>query len=245
MSEVCCSALAYFRAVLARKVDGISDEEARRSACPPSVLTLLGLIRHMADVERHWFRRSMAEDVAPIFEEDEEWRLPSDAALADAVAVYWAEVAAADRNLGAASLDDVMPSHPDPQYTVRRTIVHHSASVAILRSLRGWFATKASAVAEAVELAAILLGRTAGAAPAAEQWRHVGLARGWRRAGVDHALGGDRCADPLVDQPDDLQHAPAIADAGLDAVADVHRGGRLDRSAVDGDVATLAGVGGY
>ena len=116
--------LAYFRAVLTRKVDGLTDEEARRAGCPPSALTLLGLIRHMADVERHWFRRSMAEDVPPIFEEEEEWRLPPDAALADAVAVYRAEVAAADRNLAAAALDDVMPNDPDPQYTVRRTIVH-------------------------------------------------------------------------------------------------------------------------
>src|SRR4051794_40416819 len=49
--------LAYHRAVLARKAEGLSDEQARRAACPPSSLTLLGLIRHMTDVERWWFRR--------------------------------------------------------------------------------------------------------------------------------------------------------------------------------------------
>jgi uncharacterized damage-inducible protein DinB len=116
--------LAYHRAVLARKVDGLTDEQARRSACPPSTLTLLGLIRHLADVERHWFRRGLGEEIPPIFEDDEEWRLPPDATLVDAVAVYWDEIAAADRNLDGASLDDPMPGDDDPKYTVRRTIVH-------------------------------------------------------------------------------------------------------------------------
>ena len=42
--------LAYHRAVLARKVEGLPDDEARRAACPPSALTLLGMIRHMTEV---------------------------------------------------------------------------------------------------------------------------------------------------------------------------------------------------
>jgi uncharacterized damage-inducible protein DinB len=32
---------------------------------PPSTMSLLGLIRHMADVERYWFRRVMAHSDAP------------------------------------------------------------------------------------------------------------------------------------------------------------------------------------
>ena len=32
---------------------------------PPSTMSLLGLIRHMADVERNWFRRVMAQADAP------------------------------------------------------------------------------------------------------------------------------------------------------------------------------------
>ena len=54
--------LTYHRTVLARKAEGLSDEQARRPACPPSALTLLGLIRHMTDVERWRFGRfSLAE----------------------------------------------------------------------------------------------------------------------------------------------------------------------------------------
>jgi uncharacterized damage-inducible protein DinB len=36
-----------------------------RRPVPPSAMSLLGLIRHMADVERNWFRRVMAQADAP------------------------------------------------------------------------------------------------------------------------------------------------------------------------------------
>jgi hypothetical protein len=49
--------LDYYRATLQRKADGITDEQARTAAAPPSELTLIGLVRHMAAVEHHWFRR--------------------------------------------------------------------------------------------------------------------------------------------------------------------------------------------
>src|SRR5438552_9100084 len=82
--------LDYRRAVLARKAEGISDHDARRPACPPSALTLIGVIRHMTDVERWWFRRHhLAEDVPALFDDDEEWRPPPDAAIADALDGYW------------------------------------------------------------------------------------------------------------------------------------------------------------
>jgi uncharacterized damage-inducible protein DinB len=41
-----------------------ADQLASRSV-PPSTMSLLGVIRHMADVERHWFRRVMAQSGAP------------------------------------------------------------------------------------------------------------------------------------------------------------------------------------
>ena len=31
--------LTYFRTVLARKIEGVDDDDARRAACPPSTLT--------------------------------------------------------------------------------------------------------------------------------------------------------------------------------------------------------------
>jgi uncharacterized damage-inducible protein DinB len=118
--------LSYHRTVLARKAEGVSDEQARRAASPPSTLTLLGLIRHMTDVERWWFRRNrFAEDVPPLFDEEEEWDLPADATIADALAAYWAEIAAVDERLATTSLDHRNEGEPDPgTHTLRRTIVH-------------------------------------------------------------------------------------------------------------------------
>lgn len=127
--------LDYHRAVLARKAEGITDEEARLAACPPSELTLLGLIRHMADVERNWFRRAMVgEDIAPIFygdghphgDEDGDLHPGPDDTLAEAFSAWRAEIAIADANIAAASLDDRErnPQGGGDGSTLRRVIVH-------------------------------------------------------------------------------------------------------------------------
>ena len=52
--------LEWQRETLARKCAGLSPDQMRIASVPPSNLTLLGLLRHMADVERGWFRRTLA-----------------------------------------------------------------------------------------------------------------------------------------------------------------------------------------
>lgn len=59
--------LDYQRTILIRKAEGITDEQAGRTI-EPSDLSLLGLIRHMAEVERNWFkRRFSALEAPPLF----------------------------------------------------------------------------------------------------------------------------------------------------------------------------------
>ena len=58
--------LDFHRATLAMKCDGLSDEDLRRRSMPPSTLTLLGLVRHMAEVERTWFRRVINGEDVPL-----------------------------------------------------------------------------------------------------------------------------------------------------------------------------------
>ncbi|MFJ3927560.1 DinB family protein [Streptomyces sp. NPDC090022] len=48
--------LDYHRATLALKCEGLTEEQLRQASLPPSELTLLGLVRHLAEVERWWFR---------------------------------------------------------------------------------------------------------------------------------------------------------------------------------------------
>ncbi|MFD8634166.1 MULTISPECIES: DinB family protein [unclassified Streptomyces] len=95
--------LADHRATLELKCSGLGAELARRSV-EPSTLSLLGLVRHLADVERRWFRRVLAgQDAEPIFSSADEPDGGFDGAVDDpaVVAAAWEawrdEVAFAER----------------------------------------------------------------------------------------------------------------------------------------------------
>ncbi len=57
--------LEYHRATLALKCEGLDDEQLRLRAVPPSNLSLIGLVRHMAEVERSWFRSVLGGERLP------------------------------------------------------------------------------------------------------------------------------------------------------------------------------------
>lgn len=58
--------LDFHRAPLALKCSGLKDDQLRLAAVPPSSMTLLGLVQHLAEVERSWFQRSFSgQDVPP------------------------------------------------------------------------------------------------------------------------------------------------------------------------------------
>ena len=60
--------LDFHRATLLSKCEGLDDEQLRTRSVPPSALSLLGLVRHMTEVERNWFRRVLLdEEVAPLY----------------------------------------------------------------------------------------------------------------------------------------------------------------------------------
>ncbi|KQX57457.1 MULTISPECIES: DinB family protein [unclassified Streptomyces] len=56
--------LDFHRATLASKCEGLDDAQLRTPSAPPSDLNLLGLVRHMAEVERGWFRNVLAGEKA-------------------------------------------------------------------------------------------------------------------------------------------------------------------------------------
>jgi hypothetical protein len=53
------------RATLLWKCAGLTGEQLARRAVPPSNLSLLGLVRHVADAERAWFRRRVGGEQLP------------------------------------------------------------------------------------------------------------------------------------------------------------------------------------
>jgi uncharacterized protein DUF664 len=60
--------LDYQRATLLWKCDGLTPEQLVMRSAEPSTMSLLGLVRHMAEVERGWFRQFVAgEDVPDLY----------------------------------------------------------------------------------------------------------------------------------------------------------------------------------
>jgi hypothetical protein len=101
------------RLTLEMKCSGLDAEQLARRSVEPSTMSLLGLVRHLAEMERHSFRNVMAgEDVPRLFCSDTDRDGDFDGAVADAqvVAEAWAawraEVGFADQFVAAApSLD--------------------------------------------------------------------------------------------------------------------------------------------
>ena len=108
--------LDFHRATLAMKCDGLSDEDLRRRSMPPSTLTLLSLVRHMAEVERIWFRRVInGEDISLVWSDEGDFQVAYDATTStrsEAFAAWQAEVEHARRIEAAAESLDVTGYQP-------------------------------------------------------------------------------------------------------------------------------------
>ncbi|MBZ4018472.1 DinB family protein [Streptomyces purpurogeneiscleroticus] len=108
--------LDFHRATFARKCADLTDEELHRRSMPPSTLTLLGLVRHMAEVERTWFRRIInAEDVPFLWSPERDVQAAFDASGAtpsEAFAAWEAETGHARRIEAAAPSLEVTGHSP-------------------------------------------------------------------------------------------------------------------------------------
>ncbi|MCU1429390.1 MAG: Mini-circle protein [Actinomycetia bacterium] len=124
--------LDWYRATIETKLEGLDDEQAR-IPIPPSDMTLIGIVRHLAEVERSWFRaRFRGEDVSPLYYSDADpdgdfHAGPSDTA-AGALAAYRAECDHARAITNAQSLDDLsavkLAHHGNQQVSLRWILVH-------------------------------------------------------------------------------------------------------------------------
>jgi uncharacterized damage-inducible protein DinB len=109
--------LDFYRATLVMKCDGLTDDQLRTSSVPPSPLTLLGLLQHMAEVERNWFRRVLlGEHVPPIYNPaadpsgpDGGFDLTEDLTFATARATWEEEIAQARINCSGRDLKKTSP----------------------------------------------------------------------------------------------------------------------------------------
>jgi hypothetical protein len=121
--------LDYHRVTFAQKLQGLTADQLRRRSVEPSSLSLLGLARHLAEVERGWWREGIAGEDAPArtYSPDNPDGDFDDVETADAAAdLAWLaqEQAHARRILAEHSLDDTWEHSWRGTLTVRWVLTH-------------------------------------------------------------------------------------------------------------------------
>jgi hypothetical protein len=124
--------LHAYRQTLELKCQDLDATDLARRSVPPSSLSLLGLVRHLADVERRWFRQVLAgQDVPWLFRTDDDREaafngaLPDPAVVQEAWAAWRAEVAFARAFVDAApnlEISGTMAS--GEEIALREVLVH-------------------------------------------------------------------------------------------------------------------------
>ncbi|MEU1422200.1 DinB family protein [Kitasatospora sp. NPDC005751] len=122
------SFLDFQRDTLAMKCAGLSTEQLRARVLRPSALSLLGLVRHLAEVERSWFRNTFADEARPGF-----WKHPDGsfaefdvdtADPAEAFAVWRGECDHARELVAAAESLDSLGHHGEEAFSLRWILTH-------------------------------------------------------------------------------------------------------------------------
>ncbi|MDQ0092685.1 DinB family protein [Paeniglutamicibacter psychrophenolicus] len=123
--------LDYQRRTLELKCTGLGAAELGTRAVPPSGLSLLGLVRHLSDVERFWVRACLAGDPAPPLYwgpdgNDTDFDFPAADArmVALSLAAWKDEMAFADAALGSEPLKRAVEAGHHGTVTVRWILVH-------------------------------------------------------------------------------------------------------------------------
>ena len=126
--------LRAYRQTFEMKCDGLNAEQMARRSVPPSTLSLLGLLRHLARVEHSWFHRVLNGNLgdAKLFDAPEDPEVAFTGAIAapsvvdDAWNLWRAQVADADRWLDTVD-DSDMPRDADVDgqpVPIRDILVH-------------------------------------------------------------------------------------------------------------------------
>jgi uncharacterized damage-inducible protein DinB len=123
--------LEFYRKTLELKCSGLDAEQMALRSVPPSTLSLLGLVRHLAKVEHSWFRRVLSEQpelVRPFWNPDEpdldfNGAVADDAVVAEAWEAWRREVAHAREVIERLDFGDTV-MHGGQPTEVRDIVVH-------------------------------------------------------------------------------------------------------------------------
>ncbi|UUU36377.1 DinB family protein [Streptomyces sp. CA-210063] len=119
------------RLTLELKCAGLDAEALARRSVPPSTMSLLGLVRHLAGVEQYWFREALAGRPVPRHyragddpDGDFNGAVADPEAVADAWKTWRSEVDFAERFVAAAPDLGVTGRHDDEPIALREVLVH-------------------------------------------------------------------------------------------------------------------------
>ena len=123
--------LRHYRMTFEMKCDGLDAEQLARRSVPPSTMSLLGLVRHLARVEHSWCRRVVEghSELERLYRTEEDPDLDFNEAVADPEVVEdaWAswrrEVEHAEQVYAAVDFDQVV-AHRGGELEVREILVH-------------------------------------------------------------------------------------------------------------------------
>ncbi|QHC22278.1 DinB family protein [Streptomyces sp. GS7] len=121
--------LDFHRDTLLVKCAGLTPEQLARAGTPPSTLTLLGLVRHLTEVERWWFRRRFAgEPIGDLYctedDPDADFNDLDPAAAETDFAAFRTEVAACDAVAAGRGLDETFTATDGRTLNLRWVYVH-------------------------------------------------------------------------------------------------------------------------
>ena len=124
--------LRAYRLTMEMKCADLDAAQLARRSVPPSTMSLLGLIRHMADVERNWFRRVMARaEAPPLYWSDElpdgDWigAVADPAVVDDAWRAWRDEVAFAENFVGSSADLGIQGINRDGTRVALRSVLVH------------------------------------------------------------------------------------------------------------------------
>ena len=124
--------LRAYRITLQMKCADLDASQLAQRSVPPSTMSLLGLVRHLGEVERYWFRAVMAGETAPKLyspegERDGDWNgaIADDDVVAQAWAHWRDEVTFAEQLVErAADLDVIGRTRDGQAIRLREVLVH-------------------------------------------------------------------------------------------------------------------------
>jgi uncharacterized damage-inducible protein DinB len=116
--------LDFHRATLLSKCAGLTAEQLKTRSVPPSALSLLGLVRHMVEVERWWFTGHAAQgpfayEYCTDADEEADFNALDDADAAADLETFRRECDASRAAVASLDLDTVVPSLGDHKERTR------------------------------------------------------------------------------------------------------------------------------